>query len=788
MFNFLDGPQASSIEAPELGTGARLVVEVPHWTTVLAIVDNALQPAEGLSKLEPLTDGREGAFATIDLAAGAYNVEAKLGGNTQSVWVVASEGHETRLPMDMWDGLELSTSMPLASAIDGTPADDPLVVTAHELSQDAVAGPAPAGATATETRLFLFGRLAGASAATQTSWDVQLLDESGAAIARLIDQPPRVEDAFWSCTFDLPRGYYVLRAREISQLRADAQSSGTSSEKSFFRCQPLYLCAGWENHIFLECDQSPRLATMSFNMARMGSGFRPDEDATIASACVLAALGNDDAYETIVGATKMEELLRGEIDNPWLGVLAAYALSSREDPGESASLLAEVKDFLLRELSDSPDVRALTLDAERLVQLDYPPMLRKGLHLARAFSAFSADSAFRSDSAVSAIVADSALAKVGQRFAADSAWTAWIEPDETSGPQPAGDSAPNEAAPMQVLTQAFSSSAPIYPLTGAEGTSGTRTTKSFAEQVAIIQEAENVLSGFEGNVVDTVTLPSGGSVEDLLKTNAARISEVVGGDQHTVEEGLRALSGSLEQIENLDRDSSRAMQSVLAAIFNVKRCAAAAGADGAEAEPCASFFTPIEDHVDTLRQEARRLRGLSARKDPPTPEELAQADSFAAKLDELAERLTNQAHLAIVADEDGRLLYGNRLLRDRLQDRLDPQDVLERLHRGLSGSSANYFELPARELSPSSPEGQKGTMVAIHRTVVRGENNEVKANIYLLRNSHARNLGLEAAESLERLLPVLTLHAATAQHGEAGVSPSLQALKDVIAELDKVID
>lgn len=786
MFNFLDGPQAISVEVPELGTGARLIVEVPHWTTVIAIVDNALQPADGLSKLEPLTDGREGAFATIDLAAGAYNVEAKLGGNTQSVWVVASEGHETRLPMEMWDGLELSTSMPLASAIDGTPADDPLVVTAFDLSQEEGAAPASGAATAAETKLFLFGRLAGSSA--PTSWDVQLIDESGAVVARLLDQPPRVEDAFWSCTFDLPRGYYVLRAREITQTRADAQSSDTSSEKSFFRCQPLYLCAGWENHIFLECDQSPRLATMSFNMARMGSGFRPDEDATIAAACVLAALGNDDAYETIVGATKMEELLRGEIDNPWLGVLAAYALSSGDDRGESAGLLAEVKDFLLRELSDSPDVRALTLDAERLVPLDYPPMLREGLHLARAFSAFSADSAFSSDSAISAIVADSALARVGQRFAADSAWTAWIEPDEASGPQPAGDSAPGEAAPMQVLTQAFSSSAPIYPLTGADGAPGTRTTKSFAEQVAIIQEAENVLIGFEGHVVDSVTLPSGGSVEDLLKTDAARISEVVGGDERTVEEGLRALSGSLEQIENLDRDSSRAMQSVLAAIFNVKRCAAVAGAEGAEAEPCASFFTPIEDHVDTLRQEARRLRGLSSRKEPPTPEELADAESLAVKLDELAERLTNQAHLAIVADEDGRLLYGNRLLRDRLQDRLDPQDVLERLHRGLSNSSANYFELPARDLSPTSPEGQKGTMVAIHRTVVRGEDNEVKAYIYLLRNAHAKNLGLEAAESLERLLPVLTLHAATAQHGESGVSPSLQALKDVIAELDKIID
>lgn len=43
----------------------------------------------------------------------------------------------------------------------------------------------------------------------------------------------------------------------------------------------------------------------------------------------------------------------------------------------------------------------------------------------------------------------------------------------------------------------------------------------------------------------------------------------------------------------------------------------------------------------------------------------AQADRLSA----LAARLLKQAHLAIIADDMGRLRYGNRLLRDRLAQR-----------------------------------------------------------------------------------------------------------------------
>jgi hypothetical protein len=786
MFSFPEGPQPVSTAAPDLGDRARLIVEVPHWSAVVSVTDNDLRPVEGLSRLEPLTEGGEGASASVVLAGGVYSVEASLGGNSQSHWVVAAEGHETRVPMGMWDSLVLATSMPLASPIDGTPPDDPLVGTACELSQECSVGPAHEAGPATETRLFLFGRLAQGHAQAPAAWDLELLDEAGTTVARLADQAPRVEPAFWSSTLDLPRGYYVLRAREISHTQADPQGPGSPAEQGFYRCQPLYLCAGWESHVFLDCDESPRLATMSFNMARIGAGFRPDDEATIAAASVLAALGSDHARETVVGTAKMEQLLRGEMHNPWLGVLAGYALISAERGDEWSGLLEDVTRFLAHEIGDHPDVRALALDTEMKLPLDYPPMLRAGLRRVRSFVDTGGSSA---------IVADSALARVGHRLAADSAWTAWIERDEAVAPQPAGDAPeaagdapPAAAVPIPVLSQALSNSAPVYPLTSGEGASPALMRKSFAEQVAIIEEAENVLNTSDGGVKESVTVAAGASVGELLNVDAARVSEFAGTDRKTVEEGFKHLAEPLGQIDQLDEDSTRTMQHVLTTIFDLKRCAAIADAAANDGSgDTAPFFTPIEDHVETLRQEARRLRTLSSRNKRPSRKELAEAEALAAKLEQQAERLASHAHLVIVTDEDGQLLFGNKLLHDRLQQRLDPQDVLERLQRGLGGSSAGHFQVPARELSPTSPEGLAGTTVDVDRTVVRDQNEAVQAYIYLLRNSHAKNLGAKVARALDSMLPVMKLHAATALYGEADPSDSLAALRRLTTELDAML-
>ena len=206
MFSFPEGPQPVSHAEPGLEPAARLVVEVPHWTSVITIVDNDLQAVTGLSKLEPLSDDWEGAFAVIDLPAGAYNIEARLGGNTQSMWVVAPEGQVTRVPAAMWDRLALATSMPLATAIAPRPADDPAPATAHHLSRMSGALPPGTAPSPDDARLFLFGRLTGTMPMAARNWDIELIAETGASVVKLTDQPPRVEADFWSCSIAVPKG------------------------------------------------------------------------------------------------------------------------------------------------------------------------------------------------------------------------------------------------------------------------------------------------------------------------------------------------------------------------------------------------------------------------------------------------------------------------------------------------------------------------------------------------------------------------------------------------------
>lgn len=769
MFRYPEGPQPTSVAAPKLGERARLILEVPHWTTVVTIVDNDLRPVEGLSKLERLASGEDAASATVELPAGAYSVEARLGGHTQTMWVVAQKGHETRVPAAAWDGLTLATSMPIASAIDGTPPSDPLVGEVERLSLESAPAPALNPVGPANARLFLFGRLADApDKTTSAAWDIQLIDANGAMAVNLLDHGPVQGDFFWSFTYDLPKGYYVLRARE------------TSERSSYYRCQPLYLCGGWESHVFLECYTSPLLATMSFNMSRIGVGFRPNDDATIAAASMLAALANDDAIRTLIGASPMEVLLRGEMDNPWLGVLAAYVLSSVEAPSDSNGLLAEVKQFLLREMADHPDVRALTLAESGHLPLDYPPMLRAGLHLIRANAANSS----------STIVTDSVLSKVGQRLVADSAWTAWMEQDERTAVQPTGDAPESETASGQVLVEGLPSSAAVYPLSSQGDEPGPGRPKSLAEHVAIIEAAETVLNAPDGEAPAALTLPMGDSVETLLQVDRDTVKRFAGAGLEMVDEGFSRLSDRLEHLETPDNASTRAIQGVLAAAFEAKRCASIAeiAQDPGQASDRAWWFsTPIEDHVDRLRQEAQRMRALASEKSSLTPKEAKESEKLAGRLDGLAERLTSCAQIVIIADEDGRLLYGNKLLHERLQHREDPDDVLKRLHKSLGRQSVHHVQVSAAELSPTSPEGRRGAMIDIHRTVVHGAHDEVEAYIYLLRAADAKNLGPDEASRLDTLLPTITLHAATAQHGVSGASASLAALSDLTDELERIL-
>jgi hypothetical protein len=215
------------------------------------------------------------------------------------------------------------------------------------------------------------------------------------------------KDGWMAFCADLPEGFYILRrGRRGVRLRQ----------------QPLYLSANWETQVFLEAQASPSLRLMTMNMAPKGAGFEPDDEAAAAVEAVFDSMRYGSGSKRLVTGEKLSSLLRRKFKNPWLGILACYALrfqqaeqSETNDP-DAQSLLDHVLEFL-DVIGDHPDVRALKLpvDQPAAAPFAHPPLMRKGLELVHRHSTL-----FRET-----IPIDSLTDRVLANIVTNSPWTAW---------------------------------------------------------------------------------------------------------------------------------------------------------------------------------------------------------------------------------------------------------------------------------------------------------------------------------------------------------------------------
>lgn len=816
---------------------ARLVIEVPHWSAAVAVIDNDLKTVESIGKIVAGANGTGQIEA--ELPAGAYEVQVTLDGKTQALWAVLGGGETKMIPASSWDRLGIETAMPLAQPQPTAGADDQLADCAAKASK-APPLPTERRSDAPAARLSIFATAIAPDGGEPADFDldVRLLDEDGALVVDLAapgSQPSVVPGRLWQCAFDLEPGYYVLRVRD---------GEG-------WRLQPLYLCTGMESHLFLRCDGAPQLGSMSLDMGRLGEGYDPEQDRTVAADAVLTALRQPNPGRLIFGSERLNDLVRGEDRNPWLAVLAAYALQSGDHTGEAGALLAEIRIFLRHgPLVDHPDVIALLIDDYPPdAPIHYPPMLRAGV---QRLSAYAMDKA-------GAIARGSPLDRLGTRLIADSAWTAWSEAapagatamPATVMPAPAGDeiaaspaavlvgeefrgkgaetivarwrsrlltwaglaglkaifasimparpaadmSSQDDAvsgavslpAPMRALVQAFPANAPVYPLT--EHRDEISREKAIAEGATIATHAALIEAAITGlPFSDTspptavrVAMQDGGA--DLLDVSAEAVSRLSGMALDKVVRHFRQLKEAepVEAVTAIAGDLRSSLGTLIAAI-EAKQSGTDAGADAR----VPTRIAPVEDEVERLQAESARLRSYA---DTAGGAIGARATAVAVRLAEAADRLLQHAYLVIIADASGTLRYGNRLLRDRLLARGQAgRDALQRLRSRLAEQTEPYALIAAQALSPTSPEAQADVSVAVQRTIVHGSDGSLQGHVYYLRDAAVRDLDQSTTMQLHAALSQITLQVSLVEFGSGdGPEKAVEQLEIISSEIAKIL-
>ncbi|HEU0301448.1 MAG TPA: hypothetical protein VFR37_18460, partial [Longimicrobium sp.] len=294
-------PGRSDPASPAAGSGT-LVVELPHWSAEVRVLDNLYQPVTGVLAGE----GSDPAVK-VSLPPGIYEVEVSLGARSARESVLVRPGRPVTLGREKWASLASTSAAPLAGTDSMREAHAAAAVEWSRKPLRSTSG--------SDSRLFVFVRTLEPKRYPQFAEGLRLLDADGREVADLSREGRRDAAQGWTAfCADLSAGLYILR-RGRSGVR--------------LRQQPVFLSAGWETQVFVAARNRPSLRTLMLNMAPRGAGFTPHDDAAAAAEVAMDALRLGPRGRHVVTGAHMEALLRGEHQNPWLAILAAYALRAR---------------------------------------------------------------------------------------------------------------------------------------------------------------------------------------------------------------------------------------------------------------------------------------------------------------------------------------------------------------------------------------------------------------------------------------------------------------------------
>ena len=802
---------------PPEGKG-RLVVVLPHWAATASIYNYALERVGAApSRIAP--DDARRCHVEVNLSPGVYEVEAALEGKCARLYAIVRAGQTYVIRGEDWKGLELLSAAPLDQTATTRKAH---AEPAEEFSRRPTWASAQGGASG----LFVFVRTLEPKKFRFFAEGLRLLSAEGEPVVDL-EGAAVVKDArngWMAFNAELPPGYYVLR-------------KGRSGVRP--RHQPVYLCPGWQTQVFIAARWTPSLATMTVNMSPPEKGFSAADESAMAAEAVLDGMRRSASGNLIFDNEKINALVKHADRNPWLGIVAAYALRGRPESGqESAPRAAERAEALslvtrlLREVSDHPDVRALSLDNEKEapIPIPYPPMLRAGLKIVQRH-AMRFTKTVPPGSLTDCLYDD---------LLASSQWTAWRRLEAMPGfGQRHGEAsslvaaraelrgAPSSNSPTvnfvrmrparrepeqrRTRTTAFlqstTPSLPVYRLESVSGSDVAGFRESSVESsynapatvatvlsTPLFQFAETLLSG-GGAAGDMVTLDFTGRLAELFSGFTPReVSAASGLPLSRVREGFDLLKHRCENatmVADWKIHAATILSPAEQAVFEyaLRRDARLGcvshrqggtldAVSGTDAPTISSKPVSIEECLSTLSEDAERLSNVRG-------SYMETAAELAARLKAFADNLQRHADFLIITDLQGRMLYGNgvfvRLITGSGEGNKAWAAFRKALESALSEAPHGRSELNV------SINGAPGAWRLRRITVADRRTGIIQAYMNVLRVHDVRPLTKSALGEVKKFLSELSLHASLLALGNPELKTDyLEKLKALVASLEQV--
>jgi hypothetical protein len=818
----LSGGEIMFQSGPNGGKGT-LIVELPHWTAGLEIRDQF----KSVPDVGQTTMKADVFVSETKLPPGIYEVKVTLEGKSAQHIVGIVPNQNNIIKRETWKDLTLACAAPLAGV--ASSADMGYAQAAKHWSLNTTWN---AGAHSGNSGLFVFMSATDPEERSKFASSLFLIDGEGKLVGNFSgDHVERDDEAGWGAfNANLKPGYYVLRRGRHYQIRQ----------------QGVFLCPGWQTQVFLKTRtrRRPSLRLMTLSMARPGEGFKPEDETTIASEAVLDMLRYGGKSKQLLTSVKMSALLKGKIENPWLGILAAYVLrpdgydsrdsraqqnksewanleslvSPRQEDLDSAALFDEVMEFLRVELADHPDVRALWLMREQAATpFPHPPLLRVGLKMVQHHSTSFAET----------VPLNSLTDLVLDNLVLNSPWTAWRElvpsSSEESVSSPFAEDALSEVTKRrrrtqramravksmsaQTLLQSESTNSPVFNLrpddkaqsdeeSGFEASSPAPAPSVALYEAILIQEAAR-LSQSMTDYPEKCELDFPKLLNDLIASvKAEEISALSGMPLSRINQALdrlrryAAAPPTLEQPNLLEElltpDTRSVFKYVLKASGRVQgRSGQAGGTETLHALSPLGTAAPgssatIEDIVLKLRAEARRLLQV----DDPLVKPLSD------RLRDVGRRLLRQAEFIVLTKPQGALLRGNGpfmvLVLPTTTDLANAGDSKEIWMKNCTAWESLLAQAPTGHSMIAAPvanfvsDNWELQRIAIDDSLTK----TTQAYLNLLRCTGSQRLPKKSLVALDALMPELTLDASYFAHGDASrrleYSESLKALTSKI--------
>ncbi|MCI0615925.1 hypothetical protein L0244_23310 [bacterium] len=789
-----------------------LVIELPHQFASLRIYDNLLRY---VGRIGPAVEDQTqpGRFTKqMDLPPGIYKVEAYLEDQSDAQFVSILPNSVSRIEKSKWKEFKLTTSAPLLGT---TTADDSHINPAVEWSRKLTWSHKTGG----NSRLFIFVRT------VETGGDdkdftggLRLLDEREKLIVDIQSGGQlNVKEGWMAFCSDLPPGFYILRR----------------GKRGISICHlPVYLCLGYETQIFLKIKDPGSLPALSINMAPYGRGFQANDETAAAADAVLYGMKYGLSGRQIVTSEKISTLIRQKLENPWLGILAAYVLSpsdtlrssrrlSNIDP-DISDLYNDAMNYLITTIPDHPDARALRLETDKPPDKPFlhPPLLRQGLSLVRQNAIKYADT----------IPAGSLTDRVLSAEYVNSPWTNWgnLQPTESvkksirkQGTQTGEFNLFSQSARTTSYLQSIAPKLPVFELpeipkdSSAVPQPAEESMQPEMPVVSSLRDAEMIHVAQEltkthdlDTIPESVVLSPTNDLKNLIESiRPEEISSASGQPLSRILDSLEKLrkkneeipeslveagqvpltSGELAIVEFALLKSARTHKEAVLSSYAVEKQSAEASAD---LPP--SCFVSIEDLAGKLNTEADSL--VRSCDDGSIPDEDRNTvKQLADRIRAIGQKIQQQAAITIISDRNGRIMRTNGIFISIISATGNELNTEIGYHQLRANQSAWESALPSMPIGTSSFEnpipGLTPQTFKLRRTEIRDQaSKEVVAYLNVLRGKDVPGLRQKKLEQIDSTLSDLQVYASIyVYHSSGNREMHFVGLQKCVEQLEEII-